>query len=333
MKTLHILTVAILIMGMAGCSDDKSTSPKTVTVEAEFTVSPAAGTVITEFGFDAGTSTTNGESLEFRWDWDNDGVWDTPWSSSAAITHRYSLYEGSGLDTVGVTLEAKSGSATDTTFGEVVVDARHGLVLETVVTEAPGSSAMGSDGTHLWLADWGAPGTGRIYKVDPTSGDTLYSIPSPDLWPCGVTWDGSHLWISGAERVREVDPITGEVLDDFTVIYSRYAAGLAWDGQIFYHGSGGETGGADGRIHKYSPDGTHLGAFDSPNGDPSLGGLAFDGAHLWVAMRYDDSLYVVQPDDGTVLRAVYVQGRAGDVTVLGDYVWTRSGGPPARVVP
>jgi hypothetical protein len=302
-------------------------------VEARFAVNPEAGTVLTDFDFDAGTSNTSSGALEFRWDWDNDGAWDTGWSGSTDTTHRYSLYEGSGLDTLSVRLEARNGSVADTTLGEVIIDARHGLVVEAVITESPGMSAIGSDDTHLWLADWGAPGTGRIYKVDPVSGDTLYSIKSPDLWPCGVTWDGSYLWISGAERVRKVDPLTGVVLDEFTVIYSTFPGGLAWDGQTFYHGSAGDGGDADGRIHKYSMDGTHLGAFDSPTGDPDLGGLAFDGVHLWVAVRYDDSLYVVDPDDGAVLRTVYIQSRAGDVTVLGDYIWTLSGGPPSRVVP
>jgi hypothetical protein len=249
------------------------------------------------------------------------------------MEHRYSLYGGTGIAAVTVRMEARSGAVADTTEQQIEIDARHGWVVETVTTEAPGRSALGSDGTHLWLADWGAPGTGRIYKVDPSSGDTLYSIPSPDKWPGGVAWDGVNLWIAGYITVRKVDPATGDVLDEFSVIYSPQPGGLAWDGQGVYYGSSGTSGGADGRIHKYAVDGTHITAFDSPHDDPELAGLAFDGAHLWVGMRYDDSLYVLDPEDGTVLRSLYVSSRSGDVTILGGYVWTGSGGPLARIVP
>lgn len=333
MIRLFLATITLLALVLVGCGDDSSTSPRRTDVEAQFDVTPAAGTVITLFTFDAGSSTTTGETIEFRWDWESDGTWDTGWSGTAVATHRYSLYGGTGIDTLEVSLETRSGSVTDTTFREIVIDARHGHILETLVPEAPGMISFGNDGTHLWLADWGAPGTGRIYKVDPTTGDSLYSLPSPDHWPCGVTWDGAGLWVSGYLEVRKIDPVTGDILDSFSVIYSKRAGGLAWDGQAFYHSSSGNINGADGRIHKYAADGTDLGAFDSPHGDPNLRGLAFDGANLWVTVVNSDSLYVLDSDDGTILRAVYVQSLSGDVTVLGDYVWCRAGGPLAKIVP
>ena len=45
------------------------------------TISPAAGVVETRFVLDASQS-ADAESAEllFRWDWENDGVWDTEWA-------------------------------------------------------------------------------------------------------------------------------------------------------------------------------------------------------------------------------------------------------------
>jgi hypothetical protein len=333
MRKYYLAAALVLITALFGCGDDNSTKPEPVTVEATFEVSPAAGTIITEFAFDAGASTTTGGTLEFRWDSEGDGAWNTDWSESPLITHRFSLYEVSAMETVEVRLQAKSGSGSDTAYSEVVIDARHGIKLLNVLTESPGMTALGSDGTHLWLADWGAPGTGRIYKVDPATGDTLYSVPSPDAWPCGVAWDGTNLWVTGYLKVRKLDPLTGDVLDDISVAYSQKSGGLAWDGENFYHSSSGTAHGADGRIHKYAADGTHLGAFDSPHGNPDLSGLAFDGEHLWVTVDSDDSLYVYDKDTGAILRSFSVQGRYGDVAVLGDHIWSLAGGGLTKIVP
>ena len=334
MRRYGLLAVVVVLAGTVGCGDDESTSPEAITVEASLDVNPTSGTVITEFVFDATASSTSGDTLEFRWDWESDGIWDTGWSGLATGTHRYTFYDGTEVDTLEVRLEVRSDSRADTATSTIVIDARHGFVLESFPTEAPSPSAMGDDESALWLADWGAPGTARLYKVDPSSGDTLYSIHSPDLWPCGVTWDGTCLCVTGYLKLRKVDPLTGDVLDEFSIILSHHAGGLAWDGENFYHGSRGDYDGADGRIHKYAADGTHLSAFDSPHGNVWMNGLAFDGENLWVTVSPDDSLYVLDPNTGDVLRAVPLSGQTGDVAVLDDYVWTLlDGNTLALVVP
>lgn len=337
MKSCWVLMVLVLAMGFAGCGDDGTTSPENggpPTVQSTFGVTPAAGTVITDFVFDASASSTSGDSLEFRWDWQNDGAWDTDWSDAAVAAHRYSSHGGSQIDTIEVLLEARSGATTDSTIGEVIIDARHGLVLETFPVHVSNPSALGSDDTYLWLADWGVPGTRRIYKVDPASGDTLYSILSPDEWPCGVAWDGACVCVSGNMALRKLNPVTGDLLGDFSVVYSEDPGGLAWDGEIFYHGSAGDESGADGHIHKYSAEGEHLSSFVPPHGSIEMEGLGFDGKDLWVTLGSNDTLYVLDCDNGNVLRTVHVSGQSGDVTVLDDFVWTHLGDDTlGRVVP
>ena len=111
------------------------------------------------------------------------------------------------------------------------------------------------------------------------------------------------------------------------------AGGLAWDGENLYHGSEGTAEGADGRIHKYATDGTELAAFDSPHGSPYLTGLAFDGENLWVTVGIYDSLFVYDTDAGTIIRAIDVPGRDGDVAVLGDHIWSIGGDGLTEIVP
>lgn len=61
---------------------------------ASFVVAPITGTSSTLFAFDASGSSDQDDgtdALEARWDWENDGVWDTSWTTSKTATHVYSV--------------------------------------------------------------------------------------------------------------------------------------------------------------------------------------------------------------------------------------------------
>lgn len=64
--------------------------------EARFTVTPddGFGFVTTVFEFDASATTDPDdapEALRFRWDWENDGIWDTEFLETRQITHSYDV--------------------------------------------------------------------------------------------------------------------------------------------------------------------------------------------------------------------------------------------------
>ncbi len=64
---------------------------------ASFTVSPSSGGTSTTFNFDASGSSDNEDpvsALQVRWDWENDGIWDTNYSTSKTNAHQYSLEGG-----------------------------------------------------------------------------------------------------------------------------------------------------------------------------------------------------------------------------------------------
>jgi len=66
--------------------------PSNLPPVATFSVTPIAGNLSTSFAVDASASTDPEEptSLEIRWDWEDDGIWDTSWSSMRTAQHQYS---------------------------------------------------------------------------------------------------------------------------------------------------------------------------------------------------------------------------------------------------
>lgn len=60
--------------------------------EAYYVVNPEKGTTATRFDFDASGSTDEEdptEDLSVRWDWENDGVWDTELRTLKTVTHQF----------------------------------------------------------------------------------------------------------------------------------------------------------------------------------------------------------------------------------------------------
>jgi hypothetical protein len=92
-RAAGILAVIILFVFFPGCGDEDLPSRVTNAPPiACFTVNPAGGTTETLFTFDAGCSQDPQESaatLQIRWDWENDGVWNTEWSATKIATHRF----------------------------------------------------------------------------------------------------------------------------------------------------------------------------------------------------------------------------------------------------
>jgi len=62
--------------------------------KAKYVVAPARGDVSTVFAFDADSVSDNEDpksSLEVRWDWDNDGLWDTEFTTEKTAEFQYGV--------------------------------------------------------------------------------------------------------------------------------------------------------------------------------------------------------------------------------------------------
>ncbi len=71
-----------------------------------------------EITFNASTSCDpDGDNLTYRWDFDNDGIWDTEWLTNSIITHKW-VDDWMGI----VKLEVNDGNLTNSTTTQVTVD-------------------------------------------------------------------------------------------------------------------------------------------------------------------------------------------------------------------
>ena len=87
---------------------------------AIFTVTPDVGYIGTEFTVDASNSydlEDPAEVLEVRWDWNNDGVWDTNWTTNKVAAHQ--IFDA-GVHTIALEVKDSDG-LTDTDFQTVQV--------------------------------------------------------------------------------------------------------------------------------------------------------------------------------------------------------------------
>ena len=82
---------------------------------ASFSVDPASGDTGTIFTFDASGSSdveTPSDQLQVRWDFDNDGTWDTGWSTTKTLTHQFG---SAGTYTVALEVQDAGGMTNVTT--------------------------------------------------------------------------------------------------------------------------------------------------------------------------------------------------------------------------
>ncbi|GAB4183337.1 MAG: hypothetical protein Kow00108_20390 [Calditrichia bacterium] len=92
-----IILIILFVILLQSCNNNSTNPDPNTPPQASFTFSPDTGDVFTIFTFDA-TSCTDAEddsdSLQVRWDFEDDGVWDTPFSTNKIVTHQFST-EGS----------------------------------------------------------------------------------------------------------------------------------------------------------------------------------------------------------------------------------------------
>lgn len=154
------------------------------TPTAGFTITPAAGSVDTTFQFDASISSDTEDdaaSLQVRWDWDGDGTWETPYSTTKIATHQFTT---AGVKTIILGVQ-DSGGKTATTSQQVTVSVNTDPTASFTVTPASGST----DTTFQFNA------SGSHDAEDPLS-----SLLVRWDWESDGAWDTSYATMKSASH-------------------------------------------------------------------------------------------------------------------------------------
>ena len=85
-KKNFIYSITIILSFLTNCHHTDIQAPI-----AHLNITPINGNTVTEFQFDGSETIIKGDDIDlfFRWDWENDGIWDTQFSEGNVITHRY----------------------------------------------------------------------------------------------------------------------------------------------------------------------------------------------------------------------------------------------------
>ncbi|MBC7251926.1 MAG: hypothetical protein H5T62_16810, partial [Anaerolineae bacterium] len=180
--------------------DLRDVATHTVTVlntqpQAAFSVLPTVGTTSTVFQFDASASSdyeTPSASLEVRWDWENDGGWDTEYSTTKEITYTYGV-----SNTYTIAMEVRDGQGlTDITTRTVTVQ------------------ATGNPPTATFTVSPSEGYTDTVFSFD-ASGCEDDATPSAELQ---VRWDWENDGIFDTEwSTNKVTTHTFDTADVYTV--------------------------------------------------------------------------------------------------------------------
>jgi formylglycine-generating enzyme required for sulfatase activity len=144
--------IGVVVAVGSGCGKDEGTEkPQNTAPTACFSVSPAEGTTGTAFQVDASCSSDGQDSvstLQVRWDWENDGTWDTEYSATKTASHQYGT---AGAKAIVLELKDTSGLTDTDTASVTVIDPGNFVLIQ------PGAFVMGSPPDELCRSSLNEP--------------------------------------------------------------------------------------------------------------------------------------------------------------------------------
>lgn len=275
---------------------------------ASFTFSPATPKVNQTVQFDASASQDpDGKIVKYEWNFGN--------GATGTGVKANQTYAQAGSYTVTLTVTDNKG-ATASTSQTVPVTETDGSGVVSILN-APASEPRGLawDGQNLWVSDI-TDDQESFYKINPTDGKVLATLPTPGILPTGLAWDGQNLWnvdaIAG--ELFKINPSTGDVIESFRVPFDD-PTGLTWDGSSLWLADA-ETG----KIYKINPaNGKIVSSFNAPGGAPE--GLAWDGKNLWHVDVEENKIYKLDTT-GRVLSSFDSPAEfPRDLTWDGSHLW------------
>jgi hypothetical protein len=231
-KPTRLVMLSSLVLLVSACSggDDGPSGPdqpQPGDPTASFTVSPGSGDVVDTFTVDASASSDEEDDaalLEVRWDWENDGTYDTAYSTTKTADHQY-LTGG----TFTIRLEVRdSDDATATATRDVSVTRD-----VAAVTLSPPAATVDNGFTAQFTAA-ATDGNGNAF-----SASTSWSVE-----PAGLgSVDGSGLFTAGTSATSGwVIGTAGSVSDSAEVTVQAATISFATDLSSTFQGTCAQSG-------------------------------------------------------------------------------------------
>ena len=134
-----------------------------------------------------------------------------------------------------------------------------------------------------------------VYDLTDALGDVISSVPlvNPGTNNAynGSAWNGGYIYIVKnvqtpmATHICKIDPATGTILADNTVINNAYGMGLAWDGQYFWLAIWSPSN----VIYKLSSTFSIVSQFTPSTSPYSCRAVNYEAGNLWVGANYGSS--------------------------------------------
>ena len=110
-----VIFLSVAIIFTSGCEQEEKNTPPV----AEFIIMPESGNFETSFSFDASSCSDEQDlssSLKIRWDWENDGIFDTDFSTNKILEHQFSK-----PDTFKITLEVIDSDDMGSSLSKILI--------------------------------------------------------------------------------------------------------------------------------------------------------------------------------------------------------------------
>lgn len=154
------------------------------------------------------------------------------------------------------------------------------------------------------------------------------SFASPDVYPNGLAWDGTNLWLNGGgnDGFYELDPTTGATLSSFfpSEPGGDNAMGCAFDGTNLW-GSYLENTGVPADVYEYTTAGVYQSDFTGPANFGT--GLTWDGTYLWYASNTTNTIYQLDTSGGVISSFTFPGSspRGLGYDLANDVIWCGAG--------